>query len=46
MYRNDSMIINYMVLNPGKCYYMTFDLNTTKNEFVIENGTTAPSAEE
>ena len=22
---------NYMVLNPGKCYYMTFGLNTTKN---------------
>ena len=34
-----------MVLNPGKCYYTTFDLNTTKNEFVLEHGTIAPSAE-
>ena len=24
---------NYMALNPGKCYYMTFGLNTIKNEF-------------
>ena len=38
---------NYMVLNPGKCYYMTFGLNTTKTKFVLENGTTIiPSAEE
>ena len=35
-----------MVLNPGKCYYMTFGLNTTKNEFVLEDGTIDPSAEE
>ena len=28
-----------MVLNPGKGYYMTLDLNTTKNEFVVEDGT-------
>ena len=35
-----------MVLNPGKCYYMTFGLNTTKNEFVLEDGTIVPSAEE
>ena len=36
-----------MVLNPGKCYYMTsVRLNTTKNEFVLEDGTIAPSAEE
>ena len=34
-----------MVLNPGKCYYMTSDLNTTKNEFVLEDGTIVPSAE-
>ena len=34
-----------MVLNPGKCYYMIFDLNTTKKEFVLEDGTIVPSAE-
>ena len=28
------------------CYYMTFGLNTTKNEFVLEDGTIVPSAEE
>ena len=28
---------NYMVLNPGKCYNMTFTSNTNKNEFVFEN---------
>ena len=37
---------NYMVLNRGKCYCMTFGLNTTKNEFVFEDGTIVPSAEE
>ena len=37
---------NYMVLNTGKCYYMAFGLNTTKNEFVLEDGTIAPSPEE
>ena len=37
---------NYMVLNPGACYYMTFGLSSTKNEFVLENGTIVPSAEE
>ena len=35
-----------MVLNAGKCYYMTFGWNTTKNEFVLEDGTIVPSAEE
>ena len=35
---------NYMVLNPGKCYYITFGSNTTKNEFVFEDGTVVPSA--
>ena len=35
-----------MVLNLGKCHYMTFGLNTTKNEFVFEDGTIVPSAEE
>ena len=37
---------NPTVLNPRKCYYMTFGSNTTKNEFVFENGTIVPSAEE
>ena len=37
---------NYIVLNPGKCYYMTFGLNTTKNEFVLADGTIVLSAEE
>ena len=41
IYRNGSMII----INPGKYYYMTFGLNTAKNEFVLEDGTTVPSAE-
>ena len=35
-----------MALDPGKCYYMTFDLNTTKNEFVFKDGAIVPSAEE
>ena len=35
-----------MVLNPGKYYCMTFGSNTTKNEFVLEDDTTIPSAEE
>ena len=34
-----------MVLNPGKCYYMTLGLNTTKKEFVLADGTIALSAE-
>ena len=29
-----------MVLKPGKCYYMTFGLNT-KNECVLEDSTIA-----
>ena len=33
-----------MVLNPGKCYYMTFGSNTTKNEFFLKDGTIVPSA--
>ena len=37
---------NYMVLYLGKCYYMTFGLDTTKNEFVLEHDTFVPSAEE
>ena len=30
---------SYMVLNPGKCYYMTFGLSNTKNEFAVEHFT-------
>ena len=37
---------NYMVLNPGKYYCMNFGSNTTKKEFVLENGAIASSAEE
>ena len=36
----------YMVLNPEKCYYMTLDLSTTKNEFVLEDNTVFLYAEE
>ena len=35
-----------MVLHPGKYYYMTFGLNTTKNDFFFEDSTIAASAEE
>ena len=35
-----------MILNPGKCYYLTFDSNTTKNEFVLAEGTILSSAKE
>ena len=35
-----------MVLNPAKCYYVTFGLNTTKNKFALEDGTIVPFAEE
>ena len=34
-----------MTLNPGKCYYMTFGMNNSKHEFVLEDGTIVPSAE-
>ena len=34
-----------MGLNPGKCYYITFGSNTTKNRFALD-GTIVPSAEE
>ena len=34
-----------MVLNPGKCYYMTSGLSTTKNGFVLEDCTFEPSVE-
>ena len=29
---------NYMILNPGKCYYMTFGSNTAKHDFFLEDG--------
>ena len=35
-----------MALNPGKYYYMTFGLNTTKNEFTLEDDTIVPAAEQ
>ena len=35
-----------MFLNPGKCYYITFGLNTIKNELILEHGTVVPSTEE
>ena len=35
-----------MILNPGKCYYLSFDSNTTKNEFVLEEATILSSAKE
>ena len=35
-----------MVLNSGKCYCMTFGLNITKNEFVLEVGAIVSPAEE
>ena len=35
-----------MALNPGKYYYMTFGLNTTKNEFTLGDDTIVPAAEQ
>ena len=37
---------NYMVLNPEKCYCIKCGLNTTKNEFTLEDGIMVPSAED
>ena len=37
---------NYLVLNLGKCYFMTFGSNKTKNEFVLQDVTIVPSVEE
>ena len=34
-----------MILNPGKHYYLIFGLDTTKNEFILEDGTVVSSAE-
>ena len=33
-------------INPGKCFYMTFGLNTTKNRYFLEDGAIVPFAEE
>ena len=30
---------NYMVLNPGKCYSMSFGSNPDKNDLIIEDST-------
>ena len=46
MYLQKQFHDNYTVLNPGKCCYMTFDLNTTKNQFLLRDGTIFPPAEE
>ena len=37
---------NYMVLNPGKCYYITFGSKFNNNVLLLEDGTMIPSAEE
>ena len=37
---------NYMVLNPGKCYYMTFDSNPDKSDLILDGSTKIPSTEE
>ena len=33
---------NYMVLNPGKCCYMTFGSKFNNNDLLLEDGTTIP----
>ena len=35
-----------MILNPGKCYYMTFGSNTAKHDFFLDDGTVVLSREE
>ena len=37
---------NYMVLNPGKCCYMSLDSNPDKSHLILEDSTKIPSAEE
>ena len=37
---------NYMVLNPGKCYYKSFGSNSDKGDFILEDSTKIPSTEE
>ena len=33
---------NYMVLNPGQCYYVTLFFKTIKNKFLFEDSTILP----
>ena len=35
-----------MVLNPGKCSYMSFGSNPDKSDLILEDSTKIPSAEE
>ena len=35
-----------MVLNPGKCYYMSFGFNPEQSDLILEDSTKIPSAEE
>ena len=37
---------NYMVLNPGKCCYMSFGSNLDKSDLILEDSTKIPSVEE
>ena len=37
---------NYMVLNQGKCCYMSFGSNPDKRDLILEDSTKIPSAEE
>ena len=37
---------NYVVLNPGKCYFMSFGSNPDKSDLILEDNTNIPSAEE
>ena len=38
--------VNYMVLNPGKCYYMSFGSNLDKSDLILEDSIKILSAEE
>ena len=37
---------NYMVLNPGKCCYMSFGSNLDRSGLILEDSTKLPSAED
>ena len=37
---------NYMVLNPGKCCYLSFSSNPDKSDLILEGSTRIPLAEE
>ena len=37
---------NYMVLNPGKCFYMSFGSNPDKSDLILGYSTKIPSAED